>query len=69
MNIYCEDLVNRYNEVSDKELENSVKTNLELHRMLAALISLRDLQSDEVDLDDWECQLRDMLGFDIIDVL
>lgn len=69
MNIYCEDLVNRYNEVSDKELENSVKTNLELHRMLAALISLRDLQSDEVDLDDWECQLGDMLGFDIIDVL
>lgn len=69
MNIYCEDLVNRYYEVSDKELEISVKNNPELHMMLAALIFLRDLQSDEVDLDDWECQLGDMLGFDIIDVL
>ena len=69
MNIYCEDLVNRYYEVSDKELEISVKNNPELHMMLAALISLRDLQSDEVDLDDWECQLGYMLGFDIIDVL
>lgn len=69
MNIYCEDLVNRYNEVSNEELENSVKTNPELHKMLAALISLRDLQSDGVDLDDWECQLGSMLGFGVIDVL
>ena len=69
MNIYCEDLVNRYNEVSNEELENSVKTNPELHKMLAALISLRDLQSDNVDLNDWECQLGSMLGFGVIDVL
>ena len=62
MNIYCKDLVNRYNKVSNEELENSVKTNPELHKMLAALISLRDLQSNEVTLDDWECQLGSMLG-------
>ena len=69
MNIYCEDLVNRYNEVSNEELENSVKTNPDLHKMLAALISLKDLQSDNVDLDGWEWQLADMLGFGVIDVL
>ena len=69
MNIYCEGLVNRYNEVSNEELENSVKTNPDLHKMLAALISLKDLQSDNVDLDGWECQLGDMLGFGVIDVL
>lgn len=37
--------------------------------MLVALISLRDLQSDDVDLDDWGCQLGSMLGFGVIDVL
>lgn len=67
MEIYCEDLVNRYNEISQEEVEDSIKNNDDVHKMVAALISLKKLNNEELDLDDWECQLGSLIGFGVID--
>lgn len=67
--IYCQDLVNRTKEITPEEVESQLKSHSKATKMFAALLSLVDLNSKELDLDDWECELGRVLGFGVIDVV
>ncbi len=67
MEIYCEDLVNRYNKISQEEVEDSIKNNADVHKMVAALISLKDLDIEETMLSGWEYQLGNLIGIAVVD--
>ncbi len=62
-NVYCQDLVNRTNEITSEEVKSLLESNPEATKMFAALISLFDLDSDELDLDGWDYELKTVILF------
>ena len=67
MDIYNEDIKNRMDEMSQEEVSYYLNENKKAARCLAAIISLISSGNDEIDFDDWECQLGSILGFPVIE--
>lgn len=59
--IYCQDLINRTVEITPEEVKSQLESHPEATKMFAALISLVDLDSDEIDLEYWEYELEEAI--------
>ena len=67
MKVYNEDIKNRMDEMAQEEVSYYLNENKDAAKCLAAIISLISSGSDEVDFDDWECQLGSILRFPVIE--